>query len=244
MANQCRPEISKQAFSLISKEDYLLACEILQRELSDVWEQRLREEYSQRIISSELHKAIVTLKQRIIVTTNFDKGLETALDAQDVSETHYRTVISSVGDTVFKALRAHSETYIIKIHGTIDDIRTIVFSRSEYVKFVFGNPLYNNFIENLMLNYTVLFIGFSMADPAIISLMELYALKFMESRPHYIFAPQPVDRNIEGMFKRLRKLSIIKYDASKDHEQLPLLVNELGVRAKERRREIAALAIK
>src|SRR5271165_4462263 len=93
--------------------------------------------------SASPSRAAPCLAQLENVNGDLSNYLETALDARDSSETHYRTVISTVGDGVFKVLKSHSELYIIKIHGTIVDIKTIVFSRSEYVKLAFGNPLYN-----------------------------------------------------------------------------------------------------
>jgi hypothetical protein len=79
-----------------------------------------------------------------------------------------------------------------------------------------------------------------MTDPAITALMELYALKYKESRPHYMFVPEPIAGNIEEMYKKMRKLSIMKYVSTNEHAQLPKLLKELGERARERRREIAA----
>ncbi|MDH8045799.1 SIR2 family protein, partial [Klebsiella pneumoniae] len=73
-------------------------------------------------------------------------------------------------------------SYIIKIHGSIDDVSNIVFSRSQYIRLAFGNENYSLFLDSLLLNYTFLFVGFSMDDPAITSLMELYAYRYPRSR--------------------------------------------------------------
>jgi len=242
MCKLTQDPIKTQVAALIRQGDFLLACEILQSALADSWEKHLTAEFGQKAQPSELHAAIIALQQRLVLTTNFDKLLEVSWES-DPSETHYPTVISSINDSVFKVLKDHSRKYIVKIHGTIDDIQTVVFSRSEYIKLAFGNVSYSSFIENLLLNYTFLFIGFSMDDPAIISLMEMYALRYKQARPHYIVTGRSVEDNIVDIFKRLRKLNFIKYNDEGNHRNLPPLVRSLAQQASDRRREIYATTV-
>jgi hypothetical protein len=235
--------IKGQASALIDRKDYLLACEILQIALAEEWGRLLAAEFGQKATPSKLHEAILRLQQRIIVTTNFDKLLEAAWDAAPGFDTHYPTVISSVDSNVFRSLKDHSSKYIIKLHGTIDNEKSLVFSRSEYIRLAFGNANYSAFIENLLLNYTFLFIGFSMDDPAIISLMEMYALRYPSSRGHWMITSQTIEPNLVDVFKKMRKLSFISYHARDNHAELPSLINEVGVAASSRRREIYASSI-
>lgn len=236
-------DISAQVRELLDKKDYLLACEVLQRALEERWPEKVRGEYGQKATPSPLHHALIKLRQRFILTTNFDKLIEIALDASDQDSSHYYTVISSIDDKVFKALKDHSGRYVIKIHGTVDDSEGLVFSRSEYIKLAFGNARYSLFLENLLLNYTFLFVGFSMDDPAITSLMEMYALKYELARPHYLISSDSVPQNIIDINKRLRKLNYINYDPVDHHKNLPPLIEALAERADIRRREIYAAAV-
>jgi hypothetical protein len=161
----------------------------------------------------------------------------------DTDATHYPIVISTVDNKVFRCLKDHSRRYIIKIHGSVDDTGSLVFSRSAYIKYAFGNLQYFGFLESLLLNYTVLFVGFSMNDPAIISLMEMYALRYPSARPHYIFAGAAVESNILEISKKLRKLVYIEYDPRDNHAELVEQVGKLGLAAHDRRKEIAASSI-
>lgn len=244
MSNLCAEPLREQVRALLQKNDLLLACEILQSTLADSWEKHLSDEFGQKAEPSKLHSAIMRLRQRIILTTNFDKLIETSWDAEDKISTHYPSVTSKIDENVFRILKDHSGRHLIKIHGTIDDTQTIIFSRSEYIRLAFGNAQYSAFLENLMLNYTFLFIGFSMDDPAIISLMEMYALRYKSARPHYIVTSDKLDRNVEEIYKKLRKLVFIKYDRSDNHANLPILVNKLADEVAERRREIFANSIR
>lgn len=231
---------ASQVKALILAKDYLLAGEILQNALGESWEGQIVEQFGQKATPSALHGALISLGQRIILTTNFDKLLEAALEQMDVGATHYPTVISKIEDDVFRALKDHSRRYIIKIHGTVDDPSSRVLSRSEYIRLAFGNSYYSGFLENLLLNYTFLFVGFSMDDPAIMSLMEMYSLRYPKARPHYIFAPGPIPENIVEINKRLRKLISLIYDPADNHKALPGLISNIATASDARRREIYA----
>lgn len=233
----------EQVFGLLREKDYLLASEILQKSLSESWAEAVADEFGQKAMPSELHNAIINLQQRIILTTNFDKLLENAWELMDARATHYPILVTDLDSGAFKALKDHSRRYLIKIHGTVDNANSMVFTRSEYIRSAFGNARYSLFIESLLLNYTFIFVGFSMNDPAVMSLMEMYALRYPTARPHYIFSPQPVADNIIEINKRLRKLSYILYNPADGHKELTGKLNELSELAHDRRRELLARSI-
>jgi len=232
--------VREQVSRLLQQKDFLLACEILQTTLADTWEREIVQEFGQAAEPSPLHEAIVALDQRIIVTTNFDKLLEMSWESKLGFSTHFPQVITTIDANIFNMLKDHSGKYLIKLHGTIDDVRSLVFSRSEYIRMAFGSAVYFTFLETLLLNYTFLFIGFSMDDPAISSLMELYTLRYPRARPHYIVSPEGTDQNIIDINKRIRKLVAITYDNSENHAKLPVLIGDLAGHLKPRRKEIAA----
>ncbi len=235
--------LKTQVLGLIEKKDYLLSCEILQGELSDAWDDLINAEFGQIAEPSELHRAIIDLDQRIIVTTNFDKLVEACWFSKIGKDLHYPKIITKIDSNVFNIFRDTEGRYLIKLHGSVDDTNSLIFSKSEYITRAFGNSNYSTFFENLLLNFTVLFVGFSMDDPAIASLMEMYAFKYSKSRPHYMLSGSITEDNIIEINKRLRKLQIIRYDASGDHAQLPRIIGELASEGRKTRKELAAAAI-
>jgi len=243
MAAKVEEPLKTQVESLINSKDFLLACELLQSNLADDWEQLVSEEFGQVAEPSSLHRALLQLRQRIILTTNFDKLLEMAWGASGQGGTHYAKVISKIDADIFKVLKSHDSSYLLKIHGSVDDAQTLIFSRSEYIRMAFVNESYAGFLENLLLNYTFLFVGFSMDDPAITSLMEMYALRYPSARPHYIISPSGIPDNIIQIHKRLRKLAVIQYDPKDDHSELAPLIMELGRQARERQRQIISITV-
>lgn len=236
-ADRAGGALRDQVAQLIEEKDYLLSCEILQSHFVDDWEDLVSQEFGKTASPSDLHRSILALKQRIILTTNFDKVLESAWSDPSTGS-HYPRVYSVIDERIFRALKDHEGSYLMKIHGTVDDPGGIIFSRSQYIRGAFGNAHYSGFLESLLLNYTFLFIGFSMSDPAITSLMELYALRYPKSRPHYIISGSVFSESMIEINKRLRKLSIIQYDPGDHHAALPGVVADLGAQAMGRRRQI------
>ncbi|ONH81178.1 hypothetical protein APZ41_021280 [Roseomonas mucosa] len=232
--------IAKQISGLLRKSDYLLACEILQSTLREDWQKYVNAEFGQMAKPSSLHQAIIALDQRIILTTNFDKLIENCWGSSLGESVHLPTVVTSIKNDAFRLFKDHSGKYLVKIHGTVDAPETLIFSRSEYIKLAFGNTLYSTFIENLLLNYTFIFIGFSMDDPAILSLMEMYALRYKDARPHYMFSGGNIPENIRGINLNLRKLNVLAYNAKNNHEELPRILLDLSEQMRRKKREIFA----
>lgn len=230
--------LKSQVEHLLASKDYLLACELLQSHFNDDWESLVSAEFGQIAAPSQLHIALLKLRQRIILTTNFDKLIEAAWGDLSNGGTHFPRMIPRVDERVFRILKDHDSSYLLKIHGTIDDAKTLIFSRSEYIRMAFGNENYSNFLEALLLNYTFLYVGFSMDDPAISSLMEMYALRYPNSRPHYIFSPKEIPQNIVDIHKKLRKLVVMQYDPKDNHRDLVNIVERLAVEAKDRYRNL------
>lgn len=240
-ADNLGDNLKKQVIALIKKnKDYLLACEILQTSLDTQWVDIVTEEFGQVATPSKLHKALLSLGQRIIITTNFDKLVEAAWGDPVGVGTHYPTVISVIDEDIFRILKDHKRNYLLKIHGSVDSPKSMIFSRSEYIRMAFGNADYSSFLESLLLNYTFVYVGFSMDDPAITSLMEMYALRYPSARPHYFVTSSGIPDNIAEIHKRLRKLVVMPYAGPKDHSGLPLMIEVLASEVDKVRKQLIA----
>lgn len=229
---------------LIDERDYLMACEVIKEGLEDLgrWRDLLYAEFSMIGDPSELHKSIVGLNQRVIITTNFDKLIENTWSALNAKAHHYPVVASEVKPELFRLFRDDKD-YIVKLHGSIDNPDNIIFARTDYSKLAFSNWIYGEFINAILMSYTVLFVGFSMSDPAISQLIEVYAQKFPSLRPHYILQASGSNPGMAEISKTLRKLYVLEYEnASGDHAQLPTLLNNLAREGSAKRKSNAALA--
>ena len=225
----------KMVLDRVAAKDYLIASELLKSTLSDKWPAILASEFQQAADTSALHKAIVSLGQRVIVTTNFDKLLENAWNETKI--TRYPRVISKIDQHALKLFR-DDETYLIKIHGSIDDPESIVFDKTSYQRAAFSNRFYQDLINTLLLTHTFLFIGFSMDDPAVSLLVESHAYRYSETRPHYAFfsgKPQP---EIDSLSKSIRRLFILRYSEDNLHAELAEQISALAMAGNQRRKEL------
>jgi NAD-dependent SIR2 family protein deacetylase len=157
-AQQCEADLRHQVHSLIVAKDYLLACQLLQDLHADGWQDLVTAEYGKAAEPSRLHRSLMSLNQRIVITTNFDKLIEAAWTQHVKSGSRNFKVISTIDSNVFRILKDLEAPYLIKIRGSVDKASSLVFSRSEYIRMAFGNQNYATFLDSILLNYTILFV--------------------------------------------------------------------------------------
>jgi hypothetical protein len=236
-AKSASPRIRRLVKERLEAKDYLIASELLKSNLADKWTGILEIEFQQAADISRLHRAIISLGQRIIVTTNFDKLIETAWN--DAKITHYPKVISKIDQQVFKLFR-DNESYLIKIHGSIDEPENIVFDKTSFQRAAFSNRFYQDLIETLLLTHTFLFIGFSMDDPAVSLLVESHAYRYADTRPHYAFISGKQQPEIDNISRSIRKLFVLRYPDADGHIALAEQLEQLGKLGAVRKKEQAA----
>jgi hypothetical protein len=232
-----RSRAKRVVADLIESRDYLLASELLKQHLGDAWSDLLSEEFQQAAEVSRLHKALIALDPRIIITTNFDKLIESAWSAG--TDSRYPTVITRIDANAFKLFR-NDEKHLIKLHGSVDTPSDIVFDKTSYQTGAFGNSYYSEILSSLLLTHTFLFVGFSMNDPAVSLVIENAAYRFPSTRPHYIFqsgAPVP---EVDELWKRLRRLYVLRYPEKDHHVALAEHLEQLGGEAAKRKAELIA----
>ncbi|AOS83413.1 hypothetical protein BIU88_04195 [Chlorobaculum limnaeum] len=228
-------ELISEVKEFLDRKDYLFACELLKDHFADEWETILKSEYEKIGEITELQKAVLELKQRIIVTTNFDLFIERNWDLINTDATHNLQIKNGISADCFSVFRDEKD-YLIKIHASINAPDTIIFSLSDYASKAHANWQYSTFIETLLNTHTVLFIGFSMDDATITNILAVYAKKYPRSRPHYAFLPDYTsDRKIKIM-KSHRKLYILPYSSKDNHQELLVLLNELKQEIEKRKR--------
>lgn len=225
---------------LIEARDYLLASELLKEKLDLQWTALLAAEFQQAADVSRLHSALVALDPRIVITTNFDKLIENAWTG--VATTRYPTIITKVDGQAFRIFRSEDK-YIVKLHGSVDSPDGITFDKSSYQRDAFANRYYSDLLNTLLLTHTFVFVGFSMVDPAVSSIVENAAFRFPDTRPHYIFQSGKAVPEIDDLAKRLRKLYVIRYPEADHHVALAKQLESLAAEAARRRIEISAAGI-
>ena len=226
--------------SQIESLDYLMASELLKNSLQEEWIAILSQEFQKAAEVSRLHHALISLDPRIVITTNFDKLLENAWNQGEVKK--YPTVISKIDSSAFKLFR-NEENYLLKIHGSVDNPAGIVFDKTSYQRDAYSNRNYVSLLSTLLLTHTFIFVGFSMADPAVSLIIEGSAFRFPETRPHYIFQSGQSIPQVDDLWKQVRKLYVLRYNPAAEHVALAVNLEALGAAATKRRTELAAGAL-
>jgi len=123
----------------------------------------VREKFSQKESNlQQSHNLIAQLAKQgyctHIVTTNYDTLIEDALHASGC-EFHLSKRDSEIGSA------GRKKVHVLKFHGSVDDIETIVISEADYRGFFRKRPVLRNLLGGLLVEKTFIFLGYSLEDP-------------------------------------------------------------------------------
>lgn len=169
---------------LINEGKYLLALQAICSTV-DPSEYRhfLDENFNNRSFQpSQLHKIILQLDQRLVITTNFDKIYESY--CYNISKDGFK-VINYDFESLVDEIRSENRL-IIKAHGSIDNINKMIFTRAEYHRAKRENSKFYEVLKALFITHTVIFIGCSLDDPDVQLILEDVKIISSAQRPHYI----------------------------------------------------------
>lgn len=106
----------------------------------------------------QAHRLIAALPFSIIVTTNFDRLLEEAL--RDAG----KQVTLVVGDAGIPYADV-TKTLLVKMHGSVEQPASLVLTEEDYVRFFARLPALSTMLSGFFATRTLLFVGYSLADP-------------------------------------------------------------------------------
>ena len=171
------------------------------------------------------YKKLLELKPKILVTTNFDCVPELILNSVQSSSTAYKQIPTlyetytnlNISDAIAAVNKGKS--VIFKMHGTVLDAKSIVFTERDFNRLIHSNTALRQFLTSILTMKTVIFLGFSFKDPHVNSLLTFLAEIYKNSSQHYALLPDlsPLRRShIEEKFS----LKVITYDSSEGHPQV------------------------
>jgi len=227
----------KHVTALISRNDFLTACEVIKQRLGrDAFIRMLRDEFlSPGYQHAPIHDHVFALDSRIVATPNFDKIYETHANARAngsiVLKHHYDPDVADV-------LREDGRL-ILKIHGSIDSPDRMIFTRSEYAKARIQYRSFYQILDALAMTHTFLFLGCGANDPDLKLLFEDVFFRHPHSRKHVMALPRGVlhDDVIE-ILEQTMNLQILTYSPMANHQELTDSVKELGVVVENQRDEL------
>ncbi len=232
----------KEAKKLISASEYLSSCEIIKTHLGPDWPRVVDEAYgNQRLEPGDLHTQIYGLDLPIVMTTNFDKVYQSAATRLSSSTIKVKTYRDQ--DLGLLAKGNASSRVLLKTHGSIDDIGSMIFTRSDYVRLRTEFPLFQRVISALAVTNTLIFVGCGLRDPDMILLLEDLAAATKGFGNHICLTDSRQSAELERVYNDCFGLTCIKYKYDESHSQLPVAIEQLQQLATKRRSELASAAL-
>lgn len=180
---------------------------------------------SEALRPSKRHKLITEIPFAGVITTNYDKLLESAY----AQGGHIPPVYTYEDSADIVSALSHGRFFILKAHGDIDSKSTIILSERDYRDMVYRQPGYRAAMNAIFITKTVLFLGTSLTDTDTNLVLESVSESFSGKGPrHYALLPEREASEAEGIHWRdLFGIQLIQYKATKGHPELELFLDRL-----------------
>jgi hypothetical protein len=219
--NQCverAPGDTSVVRQLIAEGDLLTACGLLKESLRDDWHSLLTEAFvSPKFIPSSTHSAVFQLDARLVATPNFDK----IYDVYAQQESGQTVRISHHYDPDTPEIMRGDYRGILKVHGTIDQPSTTIFTRRDYSQLRYKHAAFQSLIDALLLTHTFFFIGTSLRDPDLTLFLENHASAHPSAPVHYMTSPEgEIDPTRDYAIRDDMNLKLLRYSPADGHREL------------------------
>ena len=160
---------------------------------------------------NELHTLIEKIAPKHIITTNYDSLLE------DQFENGLRkyNVVAEDKDIPYTS----SERYLIKMHGDFRK-KNIVLKEDDYLDYALNFPMVSTLIQSLIMNHTLLFVGYSLGDSTFNSIFRLIQNTFkLDAKFAYFYTPEEPSMIIREYYKK-QGIIIVSNETFSDEEEI------------------------
>jgi len=208
-----------------ARRDYFMLAEFARATLGNAEYARLmKEQLGAHAAATEAHRLIAATDYRGIITTNYDRLLETTI-----------TQVRSWAPTTFTHIDVHAmaqalfnpELFIFKMHGDIQAPGSIILTARDYDHMLLRSPHVRALLFGALLNYKLLFVGYSLSDPDFnLILGELTLLFENYVPPHFALVPNPGAFEADHLLERLN-IELLPYDPADNHRAVLEVLQEL-----------------
>ncbi|MBZ1513180.1 SIR2 family protein, partial [Leuconostoc mesenteroides] len=132
---------------------------------------------------NEIHEEIERINPKHIITTNYDSLIEKQVN----SGINKYQIVNKDMDIPY----SKSDHYLIKMHGDLFE-KNVVLKEDDYFDYEKNFYMISTLIKSLIMNHTVLFIGYSLNDSTFNSIFRLIQQGFSGNAKHAFFlSPEP-----------------------------------------------------
>ncbi len=202
---------SEEIENLIENNDLLvLAPFCLERLGNFEFARFLKEKLDDTKYASRTHRILAQIPFRAAVTTNFDTFIEHSRNER--SRVILPTTMEKLGAPGVEQLFNDTKFFpVIKMHGSYEDIDSLILTHSDFRNILFQRPKYREFLRRLFTESTLFFYGYSFTDPNVdFVLQEIMSLYEGMSPPHYAVMPDPGKIKRQFLFRNYN-IRVIPY---------------------------------
>lgn len=201
-------DISKELYGKEEiKEDNLTLAEKFYNQFGEnYYYQKLNEWIPNSAKPNELHKKIVKLKLKNLITTNWDNLFEQAIN----DEGRFYNIIAKDADIGYST----GFSKLIKMHGSLED-QNIVFKESDYLRYSDNFPLIENYIKGIFSTDLVVLMGYSLSDNNVKQIISWVNSKASNIKPIYFIKINKCFDKLEFDFYKNKNIYILYLDDEK-----------------------------
>jgi len=145
----------------------------------------LVEQYGKEPSRCDMHDSLALINRvKYIVTTNYDPLFERAYGD--------RVVVISRDEDLPQSTEYPDKTILLKIHGDITQPDTIIITSEDYKNFDSDTIVWNK-IRTLLAEYSVVFIGYSLHDPNVETMLQGIYTRLKGKKHPYFFISRTID---------------------------------------------------
>ena len=185
---------------------------------------------------SDAHYAFWDLPFASVITTNYDFLLESAYFSRRRQTLRTSTPTTSA----IQLSRGGGEPHLFKLHGSLDDLGNIVFGRADYRQLNLHNGRLYEYLMRLFIQNSVLFLGYSLTDPDLTTLLDNMREAYDRSVPncYALVTKETISEFRGGRLAKNYNLHTIPYDPSDaSHPEVLEFLRGLGRAVRERGRQ-------
>lgn len=111
---------------------------------------------------SETHLKLLDLLPAGILTFNYDSAHENSARTKGIA---LRPMTPGDEDLLRRALISSDRPFLLKAHGSLNSSSELVLTEESYRHVLVKSPAYRGFVQNVLTNASLVFVGFRMSDP-------------------------------------------------------------------------------
>ncbi|TIT97126.1 MAG: hypothetical protein E5W55_09640 [Mesorhizobium sp.] len=212
---------------LIKFQNYLDAAQI-------IWDQVPAADLRQKIIDTfslklsspqDLYRCIIDVDPQVVLTTNYDKLIETALASLSKTADAYNVCLYNQGHAL-DDIRSPQRS-ILKVHGCVTQPNDIILTRLQYFEARRKFPAYFQTVSAVLTINTTLFLGYSLSDADIQLILEFNNLSTPSRNPHYALVQKMPHSSVREALSRTYNIHFIEYPSG-DHSKMSSAFSELA----------------